>query len=136
MDECTCAQDEPQYALDRFFDEYKPPDTPASKRQEAVWLPGRDRHGRPVACFYADRHYPGTSTAASHPAASVAPNPPRLLQFPLLRPTGCTAVVVVLLTRRRDRHVHVAKVRCVQRRGGAVRDGRGRGAEWTVRARG
>ena len=43
---------------------------------------------------------------------------------------------VVLLTRRRDRHVHVAKVRRVQCGGGAVRDGRGRGTEWSVRARG
>ena len=76
-----CAQDEPQYALDRFFREYKPPDTPADKRQEAVWLPGRDRHGRPVACFYADRHYPGTTTAACTPAAIVALNRPRPRQF-------------------------------------------------------
>ena len=41
-----------RYGLESFFE--------GREAVEAVWLPGRDPAGRVVACFFADRHTPGS----------------------------------------------------------------------------
>ncbi|MGB1604245.1 MAG: hypothetical protein ACPIOQ_66545, partial [Promethearchaeia archaeon] len=50
-----------QWSLDRFFALRKTAQEGSGPEsvQEAIWLDGVDAQGRPVACFFADRHTPG-----------------------------------------------------------------------------